>query len=70
MWPSPFFVLPLLSAETELLDNCPVSLDVFALEIIKSRTTFAYELEKCAACAVVLLVCLEVLCKVSDTVGK
>lgn len=57
MCPNPHFLyLSELSAETKLLDNCSVSLDVFALEVIKNAATFTYELKKCAACAMVLLV--------------
>ncbi len=66
----PLFAFLILSTETELLDDIPVSLDVLALEVIKNATTFTYELQKCTACAEVLLVVFQMLCKVSDTVGK
>ena len=66
----PFCPIAKLSTEAELLDDISVSLDVFGLEVIKNTTTFTYELQKCTACAEVLLVCFEVLGKVSDTVGK
>ena len=67
---APPFAFPGLSTETELFDDISVSLDVFGLEVIKNAATFTYELQKCTACAEVLLVGFQMLCKVSDTVGK
>ncbi len=59
-----------LLAEVEFLHNVTVSLDVLALEVIKKLTALTDEAEKGALCAVVLLVGLQMLGKVSDTVGK
>lgn len=59
-----------LSTETELLDDCSVSLDVSLLEVIKKTTPLTYELEECKTSCVVFLVALQMLGKVSDTVGK
>ena len=59
-----------LSAETKLLDDSPVSLDVNVLKIVQKLAALADQAKKRAACYNVLLVLLHVLCKVSDTVGK
>ena len=44
----PLFVLHLyrLSAETKLLDDVPVSLDVNLLEIVQNLTTLTYKAKK------------------------
>ena len=59
-----------LSTEAKLLDDSPVSLDIHFLEIIQKLTSFTYETKKTAACYNVFLVLLNVLGKVSDTVGE
>lgn len=59
-----------LSTEAELLDDCPVSLDIHFLEVIQKLTSFTYETEKSTTCYNVFLVLLYVLSKVSDTVGE
>lgn len=71
-WNIPFTVLQIyrLSAETELLNDISVSLDVDFLEVIKEAASLTYELQQRTTCSVVLFVVFEVLSKVSDTVGK
>ena len=59
-----------LSTKTKLLDDIPVPLDVNLLEIIQNLTALTDEAKKTAACYNVFLVLLDVLGKVSDTVGK
>jgi hypothetical protein len=59
-----------LSAETKLLHDSPVSLDVNFLKIVQKLAALADQAKKAAACNHVFLVLLHVLCKVSDTVGK
>ena len=67
----PPFCFPVrLSAETKLLDDSPVSLDVNVLKIVQKLAALADQAKKRATCYNVLLVLLHVLCKVSDTVGK
>ena len=65
-----FFLSFCLSAETQLLDDSPVSLDVDSLEVVQQLTTLTDQAEKAATRYHVFLVLLHVLCKVSDTVGK
>ena len=60
----------LLSTETKLLDDIPVSLDINPLEIIQNLTTLTYKAKKATTCNHVFLIILHVLGKVSDTVGK
>ena len=59
-----------LSAETKLLDDSSVSLDVDSLEVIQKLTSFTHEAKERTTCDNVLLVLLHMLCKVSDTVGE
>ena len=59
-----------LSAETELLHDITVSLNVHRLEIIQDLAALTDEAEKTAARHDVLLVLLHVLREVVDTVGK
>ena len=59
-----------LSAESELLDDISVSLDVLLLEVVKEAASLADQLKKRKTGSIVLLVVLEVLGKMSDTVGK
>ena len=64
------FLFSGLSAETQLLHDSPVSLDVDSLEVVQQLTTLTDQAEKAATRYHVFLVLLHVLCKVSDTVGK
>ena len=59
-----------LSAETQLLDKRPVSLDVHLLKVVQKLTALTDQAEKGTTGGYVLLVLLHVLGKVSDTVGK
>ena len=59
-----------LSAESELLHDISVSLDVLLLEVVKEAASLADQLKKRKTGSIVLLVVLEVLGKMSDTVGK
>ena len=65
-----FFLSFCLSAETQLLDDSPVSLDVHFLKIVQKLTALADQAKKAAARYHVFLVLLHMLGKVSDTVGK
>jgi hypothetical protein len=65
-----FFLSFCLSAETQLLDDSPVSLDVHLLKIVQKLTALTDQAEKGTTGDHVLLVLLHVLGKVSDTVGK
>ncbi len=65
-----FFLSFCLSAETQLLDDSSVSLDVNLLKVVQELTTLRDQAKKAAARYHVFLVLLHVLCKVSDTVGK
>jgi hypothetical protein len=64
------FLFSNLSAETQLLDKCPVSLDVHLLKVVQKLTALTDQAEKGTTGSHVLLVLLHVLGKVSDTVGK
>ena len=68
----PLFVLHLyrLSAETKLLDDISVSLDVNLLEVVKDTTPLTDELQEGTTGCEVLLVVFPMLGEVSDTVGK
>ena len=67
----PFFpISERLSAETQLLDDSPVSLDVHLLKVVQKLAALADQAEKGTTGDHVLLVLLHVLSKVSDTVGK
>ena len=59
-----------LSTETEFLDDISVSLDIDFLEVVKNTTSLADQLQKRKTCYMVFLVVLQMLGKVSDTVGK
>ena len=61
---------PWLSTETEFLDDISVSLDIDFLEVVKNTTSLADQLQKRKTCYMVFLVVLQMLGKVSDTVGK
>jgi hypothetical protein len=64
------FLFSNLSTETQLLDKCPVSLDVHLLKVVQKLTALTDQAEKGTTGSHVLLVLLHVLGKVSDTVGK
>ena len=64
------FVSLILSTEAELLDNTSVPLDVDFLEVVKGLTSLTYQAKKCTLSVVVLLVLLQMLGEVCDTVGK
>lgn len=59
-----------LSAESKLLHDRSVSLDVLLLEIVKEAASLSDQLKKRKTCGMVFLVVLEVLGQMSDTVGK
>ena len=61
---------PWLSTETEFLDDISVSLDIDFLEVVKNTTSLTDQLQKRKTCYMVFLVVLQMLGKVSDTVGK
>ena len=65
-----FFLSCKLSAETQLLDDSPVSLNVNLLKVVQKLTALRDQAKKAAARYHVFLVLLHMLCKVSDTVGK
>ena len=67
---APHYVFSYLSTETEFLDDISVSLDIDFLEIIKNTTSLTDQFQKRKTCYMVFLVVLQVLGKVSDTVGK
>ena len=55
-----------LLTDTESLDGSSVSLDVVVLEILEKVSSLTDHLEQTASGVVVLLVCLEVFCEVTD----
>ena len=59
-----------LLTETELLNDSSVALDIGLLEVAEKVSSVSYHLLKAAAAVVVLVVGLEVLGKVLDSVGK
>ncbi len=58
-----FFLSFCLSAETQLLDDSSVSLDVNLLKVVQELTTLRDQAKKAAARYHVFLVLLHVLCK-------
>ena len=64
------YLLYRLSTETKLFDDSSVSLDVFFLEVVKEATSLTDKLQQRKTGHMILLVGLEVLGKMSDTVGK
>ena len=63
-----FFVK--LLTDTELFDNCTITLDVFCLQVIQHATTLTYQSGQGALRTEVLTVVLQVLGQVVDTEGK
>ena len=59
-----------LLSDVQLLDDSTVSLNVVLLEVAEKVSSVSYHLLKAAAAVVVLVVSLEVLGKVLDSVGK
>ena len=59
-----------LLTETELLNDSSVTLDIGLLEVAEKVSSVSYHLLKAAAAVVVIVVSLEVLGKVLDSVGK
>lgn len=55
-----------LSTETKCLHNVTVAVDVTLLEVVKESTTLTNELCKRTSCLEILVVSLEVLCKMLD----
>lgn len=60
----------LLSTETETLNQGTVTVDVDALEVIKHTTTIADHQQQTTTGVVIMLVLLEVLGQISDTLGQ
>lgn len=59
-----------LLSETELLNNGTVAVNVLLLEIIQKITTLTYHLKKTAARVVVVVVELQVLGEVGNSLGE
>ena len=60
----------LLLSETKLLNDSSVSLDVYLLEVVEEVSSVTYHLEEAATAVVVLVVALEVLGEVRNSVSK
>ena len=64
--------LPILDAELlsdmELFDDSSVSFNVNFLEVVEKVSSVTYHLEKSTTAVVILVVVLEVLCKIVDSV--
>ena len=67
---TPLFIFDLLLTEVKSLDNCAVTLNVNLLQVLQQLATLTYEAQQRTLRAKVVLVALEVLCKVADTVRK
>src|SRR3712207_4249068 len=59
-----------LATNTELCDELAITLDIFLSEIVEQTTTLTYEHLETTRGSKVLLVLLEVLSKVLDTIGE
>lgn len=68
--PSFDHLVQVLLTEVECLDNRTVTLDIHLLKVLEQLTALTYQAQKCALCTEVVLVALEVLSKVADTVRK
>ena len=64
------FLIQLLLSQTELFNDSSVSFDINLLEVVKKISSVTYHLEKAATAMVVLVVALEVLCEVRNSVSK
>ncbi len=67
---TPFALLLRLLTDTESGDDRTVSLDVDLDEIVEHRAALTDHLEEAATGVVILLVDLEVLCQVVDSLGE
>ena len=63
-------IFDLLLTEVKSLNDCAVALDINLLKVLQQLATLTYETQQRTLCAEVVLVALEVLCKVADTVRK
>ena len=59
-----------LLTETKSLDKLTVAVDVLILEVVEKGTTLTYEHCEAACSLVVLVVLLQMLCKMLDAVGE
>lgn len=59
-----------LLSQTESLDDGTIAVDVAVVEIVKECTALTYELCQRAGCLEVLVVLLQVLCEVLDTISE
>ena len=59
-----------LLTESESLDYGTVAVDVLLLEVREETTALTYELHEGAVCGVVLVVGLNVLCEMLDTISE
>lgn len=59
-----------LLSETELLYDGAVAIDVLLLEIVQKITALTYHFKKTAAGVVVVVIDLQVLGKIGDSLGK
>ena len=64
------FLMQLLLSKTKLLNDSSVSVDVGLLEVVKKVSSVTYHLEEAATAVVVLVVALEVLGEVRNSVSK
>ena len=60
----------ILLTKSELRDQCTVSLDVILLEILEQASSLTDHLQKSSSGVVILRILLQVLCKLSDSLGK
>ena len=62
--------MQLLLSKTKLLNDSSVSFDVYLLEVVEKVSSVTYHLEEAATAVVVLVVALEVLGEVRNSVSK
>ena len=57
-----------LAADTEFFlgDDRTIAVDILADQVVEKATALTYESLKCTGCSVILVIALEVLCKVLD----
>ena len=65
---NPHSLLKQLLSDSELFDDCAVTLNIDLLEVSEKVSSVTYHLEKSATAVMVLVVGLEVLCEVVDAV--
>ena len=70
--PAPVFrlILTSLFSDAKPFDQSTISFDINLLEVLKQLAAFTDQTQQCALGAEVVLVCLEVIRKVVDTVRK